>query len=190
MVYAVERGRRRPTRGLLVSIGRAVSLDTYRLNRLLRRAGRRLQGTPAHRRGGHSGVRLDADRLGWPCFVLDTDCNVVWANPMANRLVDWRSTPALPGRAGPHLVQIVVRQDFRERLLNWDEVVRIVLPGRLRLFVLGRPAGKDERGLLEVASQVRRQEPEGLKRLVEAWRTPAPVVNAQQSHRPNRMADR
>ena len=119
---AYESGRRRPSRSALLAVGRALTLDGYGLNRLLRTAGyveepsdfaRWLcgdtpvgvfQGMLPAERASLSALRLECDSLGFPCVILDQGCHAVYGNRFAERLFGLSTHHALPGRAGPHPV--------------------------------------------------------------------------------------
>jgi transcriptional regulator with XRE-family HTH domain len=194
-VYAYEAGRRTPKRDALLRICRALALDGYTTNRALDLAGhppvpsdfaRYACGEePVAALSGHIPVyaststmdrkRAETDSWPWPAFILNGRCDVAWANPLANRLTGWARWEALPGREALHLLQIAVSRQMREQVRNWDEVVRVMLPNHLEPLVLGAREDDRRAGLSDVARALRRQDPEGIERLLAAWSAaPAP----------------
>ncbi|MEO6043590.1 MAG: helix-turn-helix transcriptional regulator [Tepidiformaceae bacterium] len=186
-ITAYERGRRSPSRNALVALCRALTMDGYTTNRLLREASfdeepsdwaRWMSGeTPIsvyegkgslHATSGPAIFR-EVDFLDWPCVVLDASCHVVHANPHAGRLVDMARWRPLPGRPGPHLMQLMVSQQFREQVANWTTVAGVVLPGRLEAQVLGNPGDTSAGGVRAVAEHLRKTEADGLGQLFDVW---------------------
>ncbi len=186
-VAAYEHATRSPSRGPLVGLCRALTIDGYTTNRLLREAGfdeepsdwaRWLAGEqPVSVMKGHSpltstpqaAIFATSDTLQWPSLVLDGGCHVIHANPLARRLVDLGHWKALPGRPGPHLMQLMVSREFRERLVNWEMVAAVILPGRLEAQLVGAPGPQSRAGVRAVAEALRKTESEGLRRLIEVW---------------------
>ena len=186
-ITAYERGRRSPSRNALVAICRALTMDGYTTNRLLREAGfsdepsdwaRWMSGeTPVSVYNGKVSLQAtsgpaifrESDALQWPCVVLDASCHVVHANPHARRLVDMARWRPLPGRPGPHLMQLMVSQQFREQVANWTTVAGVVLPGRLEAQVLGNPGDTSAGGVRAVAEHLRKTEADGLGQLFDVW---------------------
>ena len=186
-ITAYERGRRSPSRNALVALCRALTMDGYTTNRLLREASfdeepsdwaRFMSGetpisvyegkAPIYATSGPAIFR-ESDALQWPCVVLDASCHVVHANPHARRLVDLARWRPLPGRPGPHLMQLMVSQQFREQVANWTTVAGVVLPGRLEAQVLGNPGDTSAGGVRAVAEHLRKTEADGLGQLFDVW---------------------
>ena len=195
-IEAYERGQRqRPRREPLLRLCSGLGLDQYRTNSLLRASGyeeepsdyaRWMAGAEpvraVQRREQVQGSNVqeivrEADMAAWPCFVLDGRCHVVHANAPAERLTHLSRLPVLPGRPAPHLMQLAVNREIRARLLNWAEVVSVVLPGRLQPLVLGHAGGvKQASELLDVTHQVNETDREGLVTLFDIWAArPNPV---------------
>jgi len=190
-VSAYEGGRRRPSRAAVLSLGRALNIDGYSVNRFLREFGyeeepsdwaRWLGGEMPisnyrNRRGiyfaGAGALAAAADDLAWPSVLLDAGCHVVHANAAAQRLVPTGAFSALPGRPGPHLLQLMVSDLFTASLRNWEDVAGVILPGRLEPMVLHAPREASANNLLEVGRQVMRTHPAGIERLAEVWRNAA-----------------
>ena len=186
-IAAYEHGRRSPSRVALVGLCGALTIDGYTTNRLLRDAGfeeepsdwaRWMSGdSPASvykdrdplRSVTRQAIHAEADSLEWPCAILDGACHIVHVNPLARRLVDIGRWKAIPGRPGPHLMQLMVSQQFREQVRNWTTVAGVVLPGRLEAQVLGNTGEKSTAGVRAVAAHLRRTETEGLGQLFDVW---------------------
>lgn len=186
-IAAYERGQRSPSRDALIALCRALTIDGYTSNRLLREAGfeeepsdwaRFMAGespislfegrTPLRSAGGPTIFR-EADTLSWPCAVLDASCHVVHVNRLARQIVDPARWRAIPGRPGPHLMQLMVSEQFREQVRNWTTVAGVVLPGRLEAQVLGNSNQGSRAGVRAVAEHVRKTDREGLEQLLDVW---------------------
>lgn len=186
-IAAYERGQRSPSRPALLALCRALTVDGYTTNRFMREAGfaeepsdwaRWMSGeTPISVYAGKgllhptSGAAIfgECDALEWPCVVLDAACHIAHANPHARRLVDPGRWKTIPGRPGPHLMQLMVSQQFREQIGNWTTVAGVVLPGRLEAQVLGTSGETSLMGVRAVAEHVRKTDPEGLGQLLDVW---------------------
>ena len=186
-IAAYEHGRRAPSREALVALCRALTIDGYTTNRLLREAS--LEEEPSDwalwlsgdapisiwanrdplRALPRAAIFGTADGLEWPAFVLDGACHIVHANPLARRVVDLGRWKAIPGRPGPHLMQLMVSSSFREQVRNWETVAGVVLPGRLEVQLLGNTGERSSAGLRAVAEHLRRTEAGGLAALFDIW---------------------
>jgi transcriptional regulator with XRE-family HTH domain len=186
-IAAYETGRRSPSRSSLLALGRALTVDGYTTNRLLRTArfeeepsdwavwisghtpGTIFKGKAPARAVGRGPIFAAADALDWPCAILDDACHVVHVNPHARRLIDIGRWKALPGRPGPHLMQLMVSQQFRSQLHNWTAVAGVVLPGRLEVQLLGSTGGSSRAGVRGIAESLRKTEMAGLEQLFDVW---------------------
>lgn len=187
-ISAYEAGRRHPSRAAVLSLCRGLNIDGYSANRFLREFGyeeepsdwaRWLSGdTPIGNYRNRTELietslgmlTAGADGLAWPSLVLDAGCHVVHANEAASRLAPLRTIPPLPGRPGPHLMQLMVSDLFMESLRNWDDVAGVILPGRLEPMVVTAPRNASANNLLEVGRQMRASHAAGLERLASVWR--------------------
>ncbi len=186
-ISAYERGRRTPSRAALLAVCRALTIDGYTTNRFLREAGFEEEPsdfacwmageapigvykgmTPLHATSA-AAIYGESDSLAWPNVVLDGACHVVHSNPHARRLVDLTKFRALPGRPGPHLMQLMVSKQFRQQIGNWAEVAGVVLPGRLEAQVLGNTGQQSASSIRAVAEHLRGSEAEGLGQLFDVW---------------------
>jgi|GEM_PF-4168651 len=189
-IAAYEAGSRTPSRAAVLALCRALNVDGYETNRFLRELGweeepsdfaRWIAGeVPISIMRGHSELRAvgpgpvfrTCDGLAWPSAVLDAACHIVHANPAARRIFGLNRWAPLPGRPGPHLMQLMVSDHFLAQARNWDEVAAVILPGRLEPLVLGTAAQQpSSRGLREVAAQLRREAAAGIDRLADVWRS-------------------
>jgi transcriptional regulator with XRE-family HTH domain len=186
-IAAYEAGSRSPSRQALVAVLRALTLDGYTMNRLLRTAGFEEEpsdwalwisgGNPRSifkakapvRAVGSGPIFAAADGLDWPCAILDDACHVVHVNTHARKLIDIGRWKALPGRPGPHLMQLMVSEQFRTHVRNWTTVAGVVLPGRLEVQLLGSTGETSRGGIRAVAESLRKTEAEGLARLFDVW---------------------
>ena len=186
-IAAYEHGRRVPSREALIALCRALTLDGYTTNRFLREAGFEeepsdwarwmcgetpvsvFDGKVALKGASGPAIFREANALKWPCVVLDSACHIVHANADAQRLIDLTRWPAIPGRPGLHLMQLMVSKQFREQVANWTTVAGVVLPGRLEAQVLGSTGETSAGGVRAVAEYLRRTDAEGLGALFDVW---------------------
>lgn len=198
-VSAYESGRRQPSRQAILALCRGLNIDGYSINRFLREAGleeelsdwaRFMAGdTPVgvyrgHEPVGQYGQRAifaTCDDVEWPSLILDQGCHVVHANRPLRRLAPLETVAPLPGRPGPHLMQLMVSDRLMESVRNWDTVAGVILPGRLEPLVLTAEREASANNLLEVGRQLVRTNPTGLDRLADVWRRSPGFANL---HRP------
>lgn len=188
-VSAYEAGRRQPSRQAILALCRALNIDGYSINRFLREAGyeeelsdwaRFMAGdTPVGVYRGHEPVNQYGERaifatcdgVEWPSLILDQGCHVVHSNRQARRLAPLDSVAPLPGRPGPHLMQLMVSDRMMESVRNWETVAGVILPGRLEPLVLTAQREASANSLLEVGRQVMKTNPAGVERLADVWRS-------------------
>ena len=128
-------------------------------------------------------VGASSDRKGERCFelacvILDAGCHVIHANPHAERLVNLDRWGALPGRRGPHLMQLMTSDAFLEQVRNWDTVAGVILPGRLEPLVLGADGQSSSLSLRSLGEQLRKTHAPGLARLAEVGAAPVSAACA------------
>jgi transcriptional regulator with XRE-family HTH domain len=196
-IRAYESGQRSPSRTAIMALTRALNIDGYETNRLLREAGfeeepsdfaRWLSGDTSlaiyrgrhgHKAAGARAMFRECDRLTWPAAVLDAGCHVVSVNPLMERLVRLSRWQAIPNRPGPHLLQLMVSEPFQQQIRNWEDVATVILPGRLEAQVLGARLQASRQGLRVVSEHVRRANADGLSRLDDIWHRSAGVSSLQ-----------
>jgi transcriptional regulator with XRE-family HTH domain len=188
-IAAYENGTRSPTRPAILSLARALNVDGYSMNRFLRDAGFEeepsdwarwvMGGTPIStyrgrtdlRRVPEAALKRVCDGLPWPSVLLDSGCHVIHANADARRVVPLDATPALSGRPGPHLMQLMVSSLFLESARNWEEVASVILPGRLAPLVKDAERNSTRSGLMALSRQLLPEHRLGVERLVHLWDT-------------------
>ena len=189
-IYAYERDRRRPSREAAIQIGVGLSLAGDTMNEILEQLGHRtmpsdfaswVAGEPrakpttilhtSMRPSGESEAQIqeELDMMAWPVLVLGESCEIILGNGPARKLIDWSAWPSLPGRRGPHLLQVILSEKFRERCPNWDDVVRDIVPVELEPLALGRDATRTRSSLIDLVRHLRRTSRETLDALVAAW---------------------
>lgn len=189
-IYAYERNRRRPSREAAIQIGVGLSLAGDTMNEILEQLGHRtmpsdfaswVAGEPrakpttilhtSMRPSGESEAQIqeELDMMAWPVLVLGESCEIILGNGPARKLIDWSAWPSLPGRRGPHLLQVILSEKFRERCPNWDDVVRDIVPVELEPLALGRDATRTRSSLIDLVRHLRRTSRETLDALVAAW---------------------
>jgi transcriptional regulator with XRE-family HTH domain len=205
---AYESGRRRPSRLALLAVGRALTLDGYGLNRMLRIAGHAeepsdfarwlcgdtavgvLQGILPAPHASLSALRLECDSLAFPSVILDQGCHAVYGNRFAERLFGLSKQAPLPGRAGPHLLQAMVSPEFRSRVGNWQDVVAAVIPGSIEPHLMDGRGDASANGIRGVAQHLRKTDPEGLAMLLDIWeQSPGVAAHRRVAHRFDWVAD-
>ncbi|MCC7364682.1 MAG: helix-turn-helix domain-containing protein [Dehalococcoidia bacterium] len=186
-VYKYETGERHPRRETLLAIARALTLDGLRINALTRTAGYDeepsdfarvlagyegagiFQGREAMTGRTRAQLHAELQALAHPCFLVNARCEVEGANRAGDAITRYSSRPAPAGREGPHLLQFFMSPFFRERLLNWKEVARAIVPQSLRPLVLGYRDEKRPGYLADVIGMLRREDPRALRDLDGAW---------------------
>lgn len=131
-IYSYEQGRRGPQRETVLQLTRTLNLDGGSTNAILEAAG--LDPEPstwvvkaviAHRSLTELPAELAAYR--WPCFAANERFEIVAWNALAERVAELdfaRDTPTLPSR---NLLRLGAMRHVRRRLLNWDEVVGLMV---------------------------------------------------------------
>jgi transcriptional regulator with XRE-family HTH domain len=188
-VYAYERGTRAPSREGLLALSRALALPATTTNQLLLALG--LEPEPSDLARWMLGERppgvlkdyrpptgstteevyAELDSLAWPCFLVNSQCEVERANRAAEALTGLSRMKATPGRSGPHLVQFLLDPSTRSRTLNWPVLARSVLPDSLRMQVPHLSDPKNPGSFQRELSVMRRSDPVALRALLEAWET-------------------
>lgn len=157
-IYALERGKRRPSRDVALRLARALTMPVAALNGVLEQLGHPtepsdlacwIMGEPrtvpytnpstTPRPAGESEdlIQQEADGFAWPTIVLNESCEVFVANPAAKRILDDPRWQPRAGGQGPHLMDVLLSDAFRLRSPNWGQVVRDILPAQLVPLVLG-----------------------------------------------------
>jgi transcriptional regulator with XRE-family HTH domain len=196
-IFSYEKGRRRPSRTVLLRLARALHLDGATTNLLLTGAGhapiaseiaRSLAGLPssdprfpvgrwqalAEQTEAQLAAAIGAH--AWPCLVLDERCRPHAANAAARRLFG-----AALDRAT--LLELLVSPAFRERLVNYDEVVTAIAPGDLRQVVAGSASSPRLAPLQALLASLADADPAGLARLRALWETAStPVLSTRATY--------
>jgi len=186
-VAAYEHGYRRPRRPSLMKLARGLSLSAEVTNAMLREIGEPtvasdyaswLAGrgrdepmtTPIDQlppRGvTHSAFSKDLAGLPFPVLAANESCEIIDGNAAAKRIIDWERWPARDDRPGPHILDVILSDAFRDECLNWDDLVRGIVPVELEPLVLGRTGVDHKTHLSEI---VRAMSPETRAALREAF---------------------
>lgn len=189
-----EHARRRPARGTLLRLARAMQLDTAATNAMLTRAGFEpepsdwaliLAGMPRRNetkwyspRGvehpSWNQIQADIDAFPWPCIALDDRCEVAAQNPPSVRVIGLDIRQHLRNPIERNVVTFFISAFARERIVNWEEVATALIPSDLRAAAAGRRPRRSSAGWDAAAAELRRREPEAMDCLVDYWRaTPA-----------------
>lgn len=123
-----ERGTRRPSRSRLLRLCHVVGLDRLRTNALLAATGYTPLPTAQlarfeERRGTLASVQQEIDGYSWPCLVQNDRSEIVLWNAPAARLAELDFARALPLLSDRNLLRIAAMPHFRDRIVNWAEVV-------------------------------------------------------------------
>lgn len=194
-VQAYERGERRPrSRDTVLALARALTVDSYTMNVWLESLGfkaepsdyaRALMGfeTRSHMRRSVQIVqpgpverRAEIGTIPWPSWAVSSTCEIEGASPSGRSIT---GVQLAPGEAGVHLVEFMTSDSCRERMENWSEVARTVIPEVLRPFVLGAHRERPSTEFRERMRELRRRDPAAVEALLDAWDTtpagPAPL---------------
>jgi len=131
-VTSYEAGRRRPSRRALLRLGEALNLPRERLNGLLAEAG--FDPEPAGVLEELKGLRVPLEELraelatySWPCLVMNDFFEIVAWNEAANTFAELDFGRDLPAKPQRQLLRMAATPHFRARLVNWDEVISVML---------------------------------------------------------------
>jgi len=188
-LYSYEAGRRRPRESNLLEIARVLDLDGATANLILTGAG--FAARPSHfalfvtgqrarpRAKSHlaqgraetlASVREVASTLRWPCFIINSRCEVVAANGPAASVTEVSAPRNRPVAGRDNLLNYVTSEPFRSSVENWDEVVSAILPGSLAASIDGNESAPNDGYFRSVVEQIRRRDPQILARLIRLWR--------------------
>jgi transcriptional regulator with XRE-family HTH domain len=186
-IGSFEQGRRRPSRAIVLRLARALHLDGATSNLLLTGAGhapiaseiaRSVAGLPSQDPrfrperwqvlAASTAAKLN-DLIAihpWPCVVLDERCRPRATNAAAQRLLG----AALKSET---LLHLLVSRAFRDRVLNYNEVVSAIAPSDLKRLVAGAARTSRRAPLNELLDQLAAEDPEGFARLRAIWESAA-----------------
>ena len=105
----------------------------------------------------------------WPCFLLNSVCEVEATNEAARRLTGIGAPGGATTQPGVHLLDFMLGNECRERMKNWEEVAASVLPTALQPFLLGKAPEKPPTALADRIRALRAQNRTALRALSEAW---------------------
>jgi transcriptional regulator with XRE-family HTH domain len=178
-VASYELGRRRPSRDNLSRIVDALGLDDEAAARLLVSAG--LDPAPtgklrviAARRVPHAELRAELASYPWPCLVLNEHFEVVGWNQAANTQAELDFGSELRDQSARNLLRMACSPHFRRRLVNWDEVMSIMV-GMYKydmMDVLQPENGSPYFNTL--VNQLLTEAPEIFPHLIELWQNAPP----------------
>lgn len=123
-VARYERGSVTPTRETLLRLGHALQLASGTLNALV--ADARLEA-PASLRGYGTlaGLQEVMNTYPWPCLLLNERTEIVAWNAPAVRVAELDFGSMLPHQR--NLMRIAIMQHFVERVVNWPEVIGLMV---------------------------------------------------------------
>jgi transcriptional regulator with XRE-family HTH domain len=184
-LYTYENGTRKPRRDVLVRLSTVMAMDGLTRNRMLTALGyepepsshaRWLAGDPdwAPPNNQPVGIPVDVmyaevDACPWPCFLVNSQCEVERLNDYANDLTGIRGWTYPTSQKGPHLLQVMLSPLVRERAVNWPQLVSSLLPDTLRLQIPEQPNPKAPGTFQREVSLFRKNDPGALRELLAAW---------------------
>jgi transcriptional regulator with XRE-family HTH domain len=181
-VRAYEGGRRKPSRGHLLALIRALQVNAANGNDILERAGFAHERTlfPADRFPSfyfrEDETEAEVERLPWPAFCVNDLTEIVAANTAVQALwdIDWQHELRTRTDAQRNLLTVASDRHFADRMVNWDEcvgVIAAVFKGRPHLpETIEQPSDYFNQVLAEFA----RGDPVFLARLIEVWSAAPP----------------
>lgn len=188
-VYAYEQGRRRPGRDSLLRVMAALTVDGHTTNHWLRQFGyaetpsdfsRAVLGiAPLGIMQDHQPIhgvtdaqrKAELARTPWPCFMLNSRCQIEATNAPARRIFPTASLGGSRSQEGHDLLEFMLSSICRQHIKNWSEVAGSVLPTALKPFVLGRSTDPSATptALGARMAALRRGNAEALRDLLAAW---------------------
>lgn len=188
-----EHAGRRPARGTLLRLARAMQLDTAATNAMLTRAGFEpepsdwaliLSGMPRRSEAKWyapkgiehptwNQIQADIDAFPWPCIALDDRCEVAAQNPPSVRVIGLDIRQHLRRSIDRNVVTFFVSTFAREHILNWEEVATALIPSDLRAAAAGTRTRRSAAEWDAAAAELCRRAPEEMDCLIEYWRDAA-----------------
>jgi PAS domain-containing protein len=186
MIRSVEAGRRQPGQAALLSLIHALGIPREDANRILLGAGYAADwGSILRQRYSPANIddlRQQADALMWPGFVTNESFDIVYANPVAQRIFGVDLATDLTGFGERNIIGRAADEEFAARFENWDEVVT---------FMCGLVKGDSEWGSADFAhpapslrrplERLLQGTPGRVKRFVALWQA-APAIPNQVRH--------
>lgn len=191
--YELRRGRH-PQRDHLVRLARAMPLAAGATNELLTAAGHQpepsewaltVAGTPPRAlKGGYvreeavrqAGAKL-RDLVGahpWPCLIVNERCEIIVGNAPAAQVIGHAIPHGLRELRLHNLARFALSREFRERVVNWEEVVTVLLPSTLKHLVAGSNGAGGAGPFASVVESLRDEDPAVLRQLLDVWRAAPP----------------
>jgi transcriptional regulator with XRE-family HTH domain len=183
-VRAYESGRRKPSRGRLLALVRALQANAANGNAILERAGFAHEQTlfPADHFPSfyfrEDEIQPEVERMPWPAFVTNDLSELVAANTAVQALwgIDWQHELRARTDAQRNLLAVASDRQFADRVVNWDECVGVLagaFKGRPHLpETIEQPSDYFNQVLAEFA----RGDPVFLARLIEVWSATPPAT--------------
>lgn len=131
-IASYEYGRRAPRRDTILKLTRAMNLDGAATNAILEDAGLDLEISPWLRRAAlrHrplSELTVEIASYPWPALALNERFEIVAWNALANAVAELDFGRDLPEPSQRNLLRIAAMPHFRERVLNWEQVVAVMV---------------------------------------------------------------
>lgn len=183
-VKSCELGTRHPSRAHLVALIEALHVSRAEANDILDGAGYATNTTlfPADQYPAYFYALEElpdvVERVPWPEFVANDNFELVAANAPASAVwgISFEVEAAAASRAQRNLLSVASDHRFAERIVNWDEVARV-----LASAAKARPRGAETIDAPNpyfdaVLAEFARGDPAFLARLIAAWNLAPPAA--------------
>lgn len=179
IIESYEYARRSPRRETLLKLTQAMKLDGATTNTILTEAGLEPAPSPWLLQGRiptrpFEALQPELDSYTWPCLALNERFEIVAWNAPAVRVAELDFAQALPLPHQRNLLRIAAMEHFRDRMLNWDTVVSVMVG-----MYKGHHQGSEELGegsayFQSVVQDILQQDSAVMGRLVALWMSTPP----------------
>ncbi len=182
-IYSYESGRRQPQRDTLRTLLTALKLDGAAVNAILDAAGFELEPSPWLSRGvpRHKSVaelQQEVDTYAWPCIGLNERFEIIVWNRLATIVAELDFGRDLPDPMQRNLLRIGAMAHFRQRVLNWEAVLGILI-GMYKAHHMGaEDLGEGSPYFAAVVADIMAHDSEAIAQLLPLWQNtpPRPAV--------------
>lgn len=131
-IYSYEAGRRHPKHETLLTLTRALKLDGAGTNAILQDAGFEPEPSAWLRQNTVAARPLaelpeELARYTWPCLAVNERFEIIAWNAPAIRVAELDFGRELPALHQRNLLRLGAMRHFRERVVNWHELVGMLV---------------------------------------------------------------
>ena len=186
-VYSYEHNRRSPSRENLIRLAEAMKLDSAATNQILEAAG--LDPIPSAwlrkavlQRRSLDDLPAELELYSWPCLAYNERFEIVGWNRAAVVVAELDFATALPQPHQRNLLRIGAMKHLRDRLLNWEEVLGILM-GWYKNYHMGNEdlLGESSPYFQSILADIQQYDSEAFPLLMELWEHTPPRPHASRT---------